>query len=195
MKNKIVVAALRLFLMRGYKYVSLVEVAEEAGITKGGIYHYFENKERLLQAAVQHLFAHVKTHFIHLFSEDKSLRETFCVLLVGLEIERYVEEMTGIHCDQVSDADEVSFRLEIIQHFPHLCERFEQDQQEICHAIQRRLAQAVQTGEIRADIEPEALASFCWALLNGQKSMPLFFRDEQTRQHVYETLCTLLALK
>ena len=44
MKNKIIVAALRLFLLRGYKYVSLIDVAQEVGITKGGIYHYFENK-------------------------------------------------------------------------------------------------------------------------------------------------------
>ena len=195
MKNKIVVAALRLFLLRGYKYVSLVEVAGEAGITKGGIYHYFENKERLLQASVKHLFEHVKTHFIHLFSADKNLRETFNAILVGRAIERYVEEMTGVQCEQVSAVDEISFRLEIMQHFPHLCERFELDQREICDALEARLAQAIKAGEMRTDLEADSLATFCWAALNGQKALPGFFCEMKTRQQTYETLCSLLALK
>ncbi len=195
MKNKIVVAALKLFLLRGYKYVSLVEVAGEVGITKGGIYHYFENKERLLQASVQHLFEHVKLRFINLFSADKSLRETFQAILVGRAIECYVEEMTGVSCEQVSAADEISFRLEIMQHFPHLCERFERDQQEICHALKARLEQAMQAGDMRTDLAADSLATFCWAALNGQKALPGFFCELKTRQQTYETLCSLLALK
>lgn len=47
-------AALRVFAARGYRNTRLEEVAAEAGVTKGALYHYFENKEELLLRAIQH---------------------------------------------------------------------------------------------------------------------------------------------
>ena len=196
MKNKIVIAALRLFLLRGYKYVSLIDVAQEVGITKGGIYHYFENKERLLYAAVQHLFDHVKAHIIDLFQSEQSLRDVLYALLVDRDIENYVENMINVKCpDDVQEVDEVSFRLEIMQHFPRLHEHIDNDQLELCRSLKTRLEKAMQTGEIRADVNAESLAILTWTLLNGQKSTPLFFYCEQARRKTFEALCQILALK
>ncbi|WXR60855.1 TetR/AcrR family transcriptional regulator [Peptostreptococcaceae bacterium AGR-M142] len=48
MKEKIEQKALELFLKKGYKNVTLVQIAKELDITKGGIYHYFSSKEVLL---------------------------------------------------------------------------------------------------------------------------------------------------
>lgn len=47
-------AALRVFAARGYRNTRLEEVAAEAGVTKGALYHYFTNKEELLLRAIQH---------------------------------------------------------------------------------------------------------------------------------------------
>ena len=41
-------AALRLFLARGYDNTPMSRVAQELGLTKAGVYHYFESKEHLL---------------------------------------------------------------------------------------------------------------------------------------------------
>ena len=46
--DEILNASLALFSRKGYLRTSLVEIAEEVGITKGGIYHYIEKKEDLL---------------------------------------------------------------------------------------------------------------------------------------------------
>lgn len=46
--DEIVAAALALFSRKGYLKTSLTEIAEEVGFTKGGIYHYIDNKEELL---------------------------------------------------------------------------------------------------------------------------------------------------
>lgn len=196
MKNKIVIAALRLFLLRGYKYVSLVDVAQEVGITKGGIYHYFENKERLLYAAVQHLFEHVRAHIIDLFQSEQNLRDVLYALLVDRDIENYVENMINVKCpEDVREVDEVLFRLEIMQHFPRLHEQIDKDQMELCLSLKTRLEKAMRTGEIRADVNAESLAILTWTLLNGQKSTPLFFYCEQARRQTFEALCQILALK
>ena len=48
-------AALRVFAARGYRNTSLEEVAADAGVTKGAVYHYFSDKqELLLRALAQH---------------------------------------------------------------------------------------------------------------------------------------------
>lgn len=47
-------AALRVFAERGYRGARLEEVAASAGVSKGALYHYFENKEELLLRAIEH---------------------------------------------------------------------------------------------------------------------------------------------
>jgi AcrR family transcriptional regulator len=47
-------AALRVFAEQGYSNARLEEVAAAAGVTKGAVYHYFSNKEELLQRALEH---------------------------------------------------------------------------------------------------------------------------------------------
>jgi AcrR family transcriptional regulator len=45
-------AAIRLFVVRSYAEVTLDQVAEQAGLTKGAIYHHFKGKEALYLAVL-----------------------------------------------------------------------------------------------------------------------------------------------
>ncbi len=49
-REQLMEAALRVFAQKGYTRASNKDIAREAGITPGLIYHYFENKEALLKA-------------------------------------------------------------------------------------------------------------------------------------------------
>ena len=71
-KNTIIITALRLFLLRGYKNVSLVDVAKEMGITKGGIYHYFGSKEELFHSVICYLFDYFAGKYAELFSKEQN---------------------------------------------------------------------------------------------------------------------------
>lgn len=51
--EEIVAAALDVFVERGFAAATLDDVARHAGVTKGTIYLYFENKEALLKAVVR----------------------------------------------------------------------------------------------------------------------------------------------
>lgn len=44
-RERILATALRLFAKRGYGAVSIEEIAQEAGVTKGAIYHWFADKD------------------------------------------------------------------------------------------------------------------------------------------------------
>ena len=51
--EELVAAALEVFVERGYAGTKLADVARRAGVTKGTIYLYFENKEALFKAVVR----------------------------------------------------------------------------------------------------------------------------------------------
>jgi AcrR family transcriptional regulator len=63
-------AALRVFSQQGYRNARLDDVAEAAGVTKGAIYHYFENKEALLLGVIEHYRA------LAFDRADEALRDT-----------------------------------------------------------------------------------------------------------------------
>ena len=51
-REQIMEAALRVFAKKGFPNASNKDIAHEAGITPGLIYHYFESKEALLKAII-----------------------------------------------------------------------------------------------------------------------------------------------
>jgi AcrR family transcriptional regulator len=60
-RQEIVAAATELFLAKEYEKTSMNDVMKALSIAKGTIYHYFESKEKLLEAAVDHLVeAHLR---------------------------------------------------------------------------------------------------------------------------------------
>ena len=52
-REQIIDAAMRVFSQKGFTRATNKDIAREAGITPGLIYHYFENKEALLKAIVE----------------------------------------------------------------------------------------------------------------------------------------------
>jgi TetR/AcrR family transcriptional regulator, cholesterol catabolism regulator len=52
-REQIIDAAMRVFSQKGFTRATNKDIAREAGITPGLIYHYFENKEGLLKAVIE----------------------------------------------------------------------------------------------------------------------------------------------
>jgi TetR/AcrR family transcriptional regulator, transcriptional repressor for nem operon len=53
-RERILDAAARLFLERGFERVSVAEVMKAAGLTHGGFYGHFDSKESLIREALAH---------------------------------------------------------------------------------------------------------------------------------------------
>lgn len=49
-------AAFELFAQRGFAQVNLDQIAERAGVTKGSLYHHYENKKQLILAGCQRYY-------------------------------------------------------------------------------------------------------------------------------------------
>jgi AcrR family transcriptional regulator len=52
-REQIIDAAMHIFAQKGFARATNKDIAREAGITPGLIYHYFENKEALLKAIIE----------------------------------------------------------------------------------------------------------------------------------------------
>jgi AcrR family transcriptional regulator len=57
--NTIIRSAVEEFLEKGYSHASMDAIASRAGISKGGLYHHFRNKDEILVYATQYFSAPV----------------------------------------------------------------------------------------------------------------------------------------
>lgn len=190
-KDDITIAALRLFLLRGYKYVSLVDVANEVGITKGGIYHYFASKEDLLKAAVRKLFNDMKAQFIQIFNQDKCLHDILYGLIVEQQVENYFKSLLGIE-QEIDRINGVNFVLEVMQCYPQFQEQIDNNQLEMCIAIAATLKKAMEKCEIRDDVDPEILSVIIFTVVNGHRPIEVFYKERENRVKIMDNLCKLL---
>src|SRR5258708_19980290 len=63
-RRQIIEGARRVFLAQGFDAASMGEIARAAGVSKGTLYVYFENKERLFDAVVgEECRAQPEAHF------------------------------------------------------------------------------------------------------------------------------------
>lgn len=62
-KEKLLDAAMKLMLAKGFTSASVDEICAEAGATKGSFFHFFKSKEELGKAVVEHFHCRQQTGF------------------------------------------------------------------------------------------------------------------------------------
>jgi AcrR family transcriptional regulator len=94
-REQILEAAMRVFAQKGFVRATNKDIAHEAGITSGLIYHYFENKEALLRAIIEtrsplQVIRSIPPQMLAL-PPDAFLRHLMQQMLSILESERFVQ--------------------------------------------------------------------------------------------------------
>ena len=189
-KNNIMIAALRLFLLRGYKNVSLVDVGHEIGITKGGIYHYFASKEELFLSVICYLFDHFERKYAEIFDKEISFREILQFMLGG-EKEEYIQRLLNIKCGDYR-ANNASLALEIMHNFPEVQERIDHAHLELRETIKAKLKIAQETGEIRRDLDAEILATIVLSISCGLNILGINLNTPAMHQQIIDSLWQLI---
>jgi AcrR family transcriptional regulator len=75
--------ALRLFQLRGFKKVTIREIAREADVSQVTIYNYFGSKEGLIRDVVRKLTLDVIERYRALMADDRSFPEKLEDILLG----------------------------------------------------------------------------------------------------------------
>ncbi|RQD75775.1 MAG: TetR/AcrR family transcriptional regulator [Candidatus Syntrophonatronum acetioxidans] len=142
-KDRILQAAIKIFSRKGFHQVKVEEVAEEAGVGKGTLYDYFQNKEHLLQEA----FRVSCEQYLEVF--DRSLESS-------LPFWQGVKEIINLHFSFLHEHEEMSYFVMESYNRPleTIKEWLMEVRRERLEVIQRIMKKGIEEGEIRpVDVE------------------------------------------
>lgn len=146
-------AAVRVFARKGFHASRVGDIAEEAGVAHGLLYHYFRSKDEVLEAV---------------------FHENWSVLLARIAS---VEESDEPAADQIRHIAAIVLRTwlhlpdvvrVVVREFgrsPELAERLGELVQPI-EAIERVIARGVERGEFRQDVDPVFAATVVYGSID-----------------------------
>ena len=88
-EDQILEAAARLFKERGYRAATLQDVADEIGVTRTAVYHYFSSKEEILFRIAEEAHRHAARVFEEAAQSDAPPEEKMRRML-----RQYIEDVT-----------------------------------------------------------------------------------------------------
>ncbi|MCK5051530.1 MAG: TetR/AcrR family transcriptional regulator [Candidatus Cloacimonetes bacterium] len=165
-KDKISLAALKIFLQKGYDATSISDVVAECKITKGGIYHHFKNKEELFIEAIDYLFDRFEEIERSMYSEAATLKQILQIYFGSLSnISEVLGAMTGSENIDVNNFYMLMTNAFI--KFPQIREKHGKLHLKNQEMLVEIIKKAQQDGQIKDDIDCETLAFMINALAEG----------------------------
>jgi len=151
-RRQILQAAVKAFARKGYHACRVSDIAEEAGVAYGLVYHYYRSKETLLEAI---------------------FRETWGAMLATIQSVEQLDEPAG---EQVRKVTEIVLRTwkrdpELVRVLVREVTRSSHVQQETDEidlaykALQRIVERGKRTGEFREDVDARLTATIWYGAL------------------------------
>jgi TetR/AcrR family acrAB operon transcriptional repressor len=160
-KRDLLDTALTIFSQKGYESTRLEDIAKEAGVTRGAIYHHFGNKaelyvalidqasgqgEKLVQQAVEKggkfedIISYILNSYFNLLEDDCRFRDVVALTLSNMWVSH---DLKGLAQKRY---DEAGILVENISRF---------------------FKTAIMNGQLRSDLDPDAAARALIAYQNG----------------------------
>ncbi|WP_114854326.1 TetR/AcrR family transcriptional regulator [Brachybacterium sp. YJGR34] len=155
-RQEILDRALEVFRERGPEGTSLRRVAEEIGVSHGALLHYFRSREQLLLALYEHTEAHRRD--LREQEEPRDLGATEHLVAaagVNVRVPGFVQLYSTLVAGSVEEGSE-----ETRDYFTRRFER-------VRDLTAQRLRRQQEAGEVRADLDADALAALLVAASDG----------------------------
>jgi AcrR family transcriptional regulator len=164
-------AATEVFAEQGFASVTVAEIADRAGIGKGTVYEYFSSKDELLFAVFEWMNEGIFERIHTLLEDGGTTHERLQRLLdLGAQITSEQVEMQAVVLDFWSASRGTKVE-----------ERYNQACLTTFRAYRRLVADVIRegqtTGELRSDVDPEAVAVMVVAAMDGL-GVQIFFDRE-----------------
>ncbi|MDO9415281.1 TetR/AcrR family transcriptional regulator [Pararhizobium sp.] len=99
-RDQILDGAKKVFMQKGFDAASMNDITREAGVSKGTIYVYFQNKEELFAALIETERARIVASARHALDEDEPVRTALfqfgVALVTGMSAEYTVQAMRTV---------------------------------------------------------------------------------------------------
>ncbi len=159
-RDSILRAAERVFAQKGFSFTKISDIAAEAGLSHGLVYHYFRSKEALFAALMDEMMMQLESQFDE---EGESPRQRLTRTLTASfeRMQNSPESMQLMTQAMLIGGLPDGLREAAFERATHLRERM----QVLVEACQER-------GEIVADIDPAQLTSVIVCLIRGMSIRP-----------------------
>jgi len=152
-REQILLAAMEMFLDKDYYHVTIVEIAELAGVGKGTVYEYFSSKEDLFKEC----FSYCAEAYFQSFKKHVSAPSS---------VKKTMHEIVGSHLELIRDNRK---RLRLLFNerplsFEELQSWVIDRRQELLQGITALIAEGVRLKEIRPDLDIEMAGRLFLAL-------------------------------
>jgi AcrR family transcriptional regulator len=141
----------------GLRSVTMSQIAEETGIGRATLYKYFPDVEAILRAWHER---QVSGHLDQLATVRDQARDAAGRLEAVLEAYALISHQAHAHHDTELGA------------FLHRDEQLAPAQRQLRAMVRDLLAEGARTGDLRGDVAPDELASYCLHALAAASSLP-----------------------
>ena len=157
-KKHILGVALKLFLQRNFKEVTMKEIVKKTGLSKGAFYHYFESKEQLFLEVINNFFSSVIDVDFNNYSKESLYRfYTDCNDKL---------DTLGFDFHENNEEDEKNFFnmnfffliFDALKLFPEFRKKMEDYHERELKAWMEVVKQAKKTGEIKSSMSDKHIA-------------------------------------
>jgi TetR/AcrR family transcriptional regulator, fatty acid metabolism regulator protein len=152
-RRQILDAAVRVFARKGYHASRVGDIAEEAGVAHGLLYHYFKSKDDVLEAVFHENWSVLQARLGAVEETEESAAEQL----------RHVTAIvlrTWLHLPDV-----VRVVIREFGRSPELAGRIDELAQPIA-VIQRVIARGIERGEFRPEIDPRVAATVVYGSID-----------------------------
>lgn len=160
-KEFIIDEAFKLFLNHSYEAVSISDISNAIGLTKGALYHHFKNKEELFKSVVDnYLFIPEVIADIETISLNEYIQLT-------ITLSEKVIKKLFISSSVFTPIDYMSLFTDAFRHYPGYAESKGIFINNEIEKTKRVLENAIKSGEIRGDINPSLIANNLFSINMG----------------------------
>ena len=143
--RRILRAAITVFARNGYHSSKVGEIAAEAGVAYGLVYHYFGSKEQLLETIFRRTWANMLEQVEEVERSEAPLREQIrAIARIVLGAWQLDPELIRVLIREVARGPQLQHEVDEIQL--------------AFAALERVLARGKERGELRAELEPRLAA-------------------------------------
>ena len=180
-------AAVRVFARKGYHTCRVGDIAEEAGVAHGLLYHYFRSKDEVLECIFKETWADILAAVRMVEDTDEPARDRLAgIAKILLRAWRRDPDLVRVLVREVTRSSHVQRRVDEIEL--------------AFDALQRIVKHGQEDGEFRADLDSRLAATIWYGaleeILTGWVLGQLEDGDEQmaaAEQTVIEVVCSGLA--
>ena len=152
MRDKIINKAKEMFLILGFKSITMDDIACEICISKKTIYKYFSNKDILIEESIQ--LVHKEIHE----TIDKIVAQNFNAIEENFEIKRMFKEMFK--------SAESSPIYQLKKHYPEVYAKALSSQIEVCETCFRNnILKGINEGLYREHLDVDNYIKFYYTLI------------------------------